>query len=187
MRPARTHLLLCPFRLSAPRPVSGLLVSSRFVSFFVSEDKPTVRSRRSRRPTAYTRTRQLLRTTRHIVYGSPLGPSRSRRLSPSLWFTRSRSVSPSFSRSSRFLSFCRARDRLAYDICSEVQSGGGGSFQVATKCISRWRASALFRPRRTAVSQPAENRDLEEIVNPLRTTCDVIIPVFSLLFSLFPV
>lgn len=29
-------------------------------------------SRRSRRPTAYTRTRQLLRTTRHIVSNSPL-------------------------------------------------------------------------------------------------------------------
>lgn len=45
--------------------------AARFVSFFVSGDKPMVRSRRSRRPTAYTRTRQLLRTTRHIVSGSP--------------------------------------------------------------------------------------------------------------------
>lgn len=45
--------------------------SFRFVSFFVSKDKPMVRSRRSRRPTAYTRTRQLLRTTRHIVSDSP--------------------------------------------------------------------------------------------------------------------
>lgn len=86
------------------RPVvSGLLVSSRFVSFFVSEDKPTVRSRRSRRPTAYTRTRQLLRTTRHIVYASL--PSRS--FSPSLSLPRtvhtlSRSVPH---RRSRFLSF----------------------------------------------------------------------------------
>lgn len=44
----------------------------RFVSFFVSGDKPMMCSRRSRRPTAYTRTRQLLRTTRHIVSNSPL-------------------------------------------------------------------------------------------------------------------
>lgn len=41
--------------------------AARFVSFFVSKDKPMVRSRRSRRPTAYTRTRQLLGTTRHFV------------------------------------------------------------------------------------------------------------------------
>lgn len=72
-------------------------------------------------------------------------------LPPSGSHVRALSHPPSHVRS-RFLSFCRARDRLAYDICSEVQSGGGGSFQVATKCISRWRASALFRPRRTAVS-----------------------------------
>lgn len=43
-----------------------------FLSFFVSGDKPMVRSRRSRRPTAYTPTRQLLGTTRHIVSNSCL-------------------------------------------------------------------------------------------------------------------
>ena len=188
MRPARTHLLLCPFRLSAPRPVSGLLVSSRFVSFFVSEDKPTVRSRRSRRPTAYTRTRQLLRTTRHIVYGSPLGPSRSRRLSPSLWFTRSRSVSPSFSRSFT-LSLVLSRARPA---CIRYLQRGAirrrRQFPSSDKVyIAVARERSFPTTENGCVSQPAENRNLEEIVNLLRTTCDVIIPVFSLLFSLFPV
>lgn len=116
-------------------------VSFRFVSFFVSEDKPTVRSRRSRRPTAYTRTRQLLRTTRHIVYAS-----RSLSLSLSLLARGSHVRAPSPSRRpSRFLSFSRARGRLAYDICGEVQSGG--SFQVATKCVSR-RPSALLRVKK---------------------------------------
>lgn len=186
MRPARTHLLLCPFRLSAPRPVSGLLVSSRFVSFFVSEDKPTVRSRRSRRPTAYTRTRQLLRTTRHIVYGSPLGPSRSRRLSPSLWFTRSRSVSPSFSRSFT-LSLVLSRARPA---CIRYLQRGAirrrRQFPSSDKVyIAVARERSFPTTENGCVSQPAENRNLEEIVNLLRTTCDVIIPVFSLLFSLF--
>ena len=88
-----------------PAGISGLLVSSRFVSFFVSEDKPTVRSRRSRRPTAYTRTRQLLRTTRHIVYAS-----RSLSLSLSLLARGSHVRAPSPSRRpSRFHSFSRAR------------------------------------------------------------------------------
>lgn len=65
-------------RLSFSSPFLSLCFGSvrqgcsfRFVSFFVSKDKPMVRSRRSRRPTAYTRTRQLLRTTRHIVSDSP--------------------------------------------------------------------------------------------------------------------
>lgn len=64
--------------LFLPLLASALAVgAARFVSFFVSGDKPTVRSRRSRRPTAYTRTRQLLRTTRHIVSAllRPLLPS----------------------------------------------------------------------------------------------------------------
>lgn len=176
------HLLLYPFRLSAPRPVSGLLVSSRFVSFFVSEDKPTVRSRRSRRPTAYTRTRQLLRTTRHIVYGSPLGPSRSRRLSPSLWFTRSRSVSPSFSRSFT-LSLVLSRARPA---CIRYLQRGAirrrRQFPSSDKVYIAVARERSFPTTENGCS--AKNRNLEEIVNPLR---DVIIPVFSLLFSLFPV
>lgn len=64
---------LASFSLSST--IARRYCSFRFVSFFVSGDKPTVRSRRSRRPTAYTRTRQLLRTTRHRFWLSFTSPS----------------------------------------------------------------------------------------------------------------
>jgi len=77
------------FSFLAPRSPVG---AARFVSFFVSGDKPTVRSRRSRRPTAYTRTRQLLRTTRHIVSTST-SDSLSLSLSLSIFrFSKSRCI-----------------------------------------------------------------------------------------------
>jgi len=58
--------------LSFPHDSRSPVGTVRFVSFFVSEDKPIICLRRSRHPTAYTRTRQLLRTTRHIVSNSSL-------------------------------------------------------------------------------------------------------------------
>lgn len=98
----------------------------RFVSFFVSEDKPIMCLRRSRRPTAYTRTRQLLRTTRHIVSNSPL-PLPTHRLASSFFF---------------FLSIFETRHdalRVVYPTESEVQSGRAEavSEQRQSMCIER--------------------------------------------------
>lgn len=62
-------------------------------------------------------------------------------------FRAVRTFAPRFSLAGvRAFSHCPGR--VAYDICSEVQPGGGGSFQVATKCISRRRARFCDRYQR---------------------------------------
>lgn len=109
--------------LFLPLLASTLAVgAARFVSFFVSGDKPTVRSRRSRRPTAYTRTRQLLRTTRHIVSAllRPLLPS-----SDPVLFPLSFSLSYSLSRSSALRSARHVARCISAPRCDSDARGGG--------------------------------------------------------------
>lgn len=109
--------------LSAPSRLRSCAVgAARFVSFFVSGDKPTVRSRRSRRPTAYTRTRQLLRTTRHIVSAllRPLLPS-----SDPVLFPLSFSLSYSLSRSSALRSARHVARCISAPRCDSDARGGG--------------------------------------------------------------
>lgn len=109
--------------LFLPLLASALAVgAARFVSFFVSGDKPTVRSRRSRRPTAYTRTRQLLRTTRHIVSAllRPLLPS-----SDPVLFPLSFSLSYPLSRSSALRSARHVARCISAPRCDSDARGGG--------------------------------------------------------------
>lgn len=127
-----------------PAGISGLLVSSRFVSFRFSSPRISLRYARGDLG-AQPPTRELVnyfaqRDTSFML----LDPFLSLSLSSCARFTRSRSVSLSSSLALSLL-LARARGRLAYDICGEVQSGG--SFQVATKCVSR-RPSALLRVKK---------------------------------------